>query len=121
MQWDLQCNSGNPTKSVKVNELIKRVNKAEVRREGKASAARRAMELSEFYKLITRCRFLPENHIGCHTGAAYLMFQSHMVARLDDVANFKCEDVMGKMEFPFTLKSKMQWSKNVLEEHKSPD
>ena len=79
------------------------------------------MELSEFHELITICRELPENHIGHHTGAAYFLFQFHMVARLDDVANFKCEDIMVNMEFPFTLKSKMQWSKNVLEERKSPD
>ena len=44
-----------------------------------------------------------------------------MVARLDDVANFKCEDIMVNMEFPFALKSKIRWSKNALEEHKSPD
>ena len=50
MKWDLQSNSGNSTKSVKVNEKIKRVKKAQVRREGKASAARRAMELLEFYE-----------------------------------------------------------------------
>ena len=46
MKWDLQRNSGNPTKSVKVNELIKRVKKAEVRKECEASAAWHAMELS---------------------------------------------------------------------------
>ena len=44
-----------------------------------------------------------------------------MVAGLDDVANFECEDIMVNMEFPFSLKSKMQWSKNVLEEHESSD
>ena len=62
------------------------------------------MELSEFHKLITKCRSLPENHVGRYTGAAYFLFLFHIVARLDDVANFKCEDIMVNMEFPFTLK-----------------
>ena len=87
-KWSLQNNSGNPTKSVKVNELKKRVTKAEVRRERKASAARYAMELPKFHELITRCKDLPENYIGHHIGAAYFLFQFHMVARLDDVVNF---------------------------------
>ena len=108
MKWYLQSNSGNPTKSVKVNELIKRVKKAEVRREGKASAARRAMELSEFHKLMTRCRELPNNHIRRHTRAAYFLYKFHMVAKFDDVTNFKCEDRMVNMECPSTLKLKMQ-------------
>ena len=38
MKQDLQSNSDNPTKSVKINELIKEVKKAEVRREDEASA-----------------------------------------------------------------------------------
>ena len=32
MKWDLQSNSGNSTKSVRVKELIKKVKRAEVRR-----------------------------------------------------------------------------------------
>ena len=74
-----------------------------------------------FHELITRCRDLPENRIGRHTGSAYFLFQFHMVTRLDDVANFKCDNIMVNMELPFTLKSKMLWSKNVLEERVSPD
>ena len=104
MKWDLQSNSGNPTKSVKVNELVKKVKNAEVRKEGKASAARRATELSEFHEMLTRCRDLSENHIGHHTGAVYFLFQFCMVAKLDGVTNFKCEDIMVNMEFPSTLK-----------------
>ena len=104
-----------------VNESIKRVKKAEVRREGKTSAAQRTMELSEFYEVIKRWRKMPENHIGRHTGEAYFLFQFHMINRLDDVANFMCEDIMVNMEFPLTLESKIQWSKNFLEECESPD
>ena len=44
-----------------------------------------------------------------------------MIARLDDVMNFKLKDLMVNIEIPDTIKSKMRWSKNVLEERESPD
>ena len=44
-----------------------------------------------------------------------------MIARLDDVEYFKCEDLIANMEFPYTPKSTMRWSINVLEEKESPD
>ena len=50
---------------------------------------------------------MPHNDTGRHTGAAYFLFQFHMIARLDDVGNFKCEDIMVNLEYPSTLKSQM--------------
>ena len=38
--WNVETRSGNPTRSVKVNELIKTVKKKEVRKEGKPTSAR---------------------------------------------------------------------------------
>ena len=63
---------------------------------------------------------MPHNHTGRHTGAAYFMFQFHIMARLDDVGNFKCEDIIVNLEYPYKVNSKMRWSKNVLNERKSP-
>ena len=121
MKWDMATNTGNPTKSVVVNELIKRVKKQEVRKQGKPSRAVRAMELSEFNAFIRGCRETDSGHIGHRVGVAYFLFQFHMIARLDDVMNFKIGDLMSNIEFPDTIKSKMRWSKNVLEERESPD
>ena len=39
-----------------------------------------------------------------------------MIARLDHVKHFKCDNLTSNLEHPYTLKSKMRWSKNVLEE-----
>ena len=65
------------------------------------------MELSEFHEAIKGCRDFPGNYIGCYTGTVYFLFQLHMIAaRLDDVTNFKFEDITVNMEFPFTLKKK---------------
>lgn len=46
--WNPIALSGNPTRSVDVNELIKAVKKAEVRKQGKPSQARRELEEGEF-------------------------------------------------------------------------
>ena len=88
MPWNARSLEGNPTKSVEVNNLIKRVKKNEVRKEGKPSSARRAMKMEEFLALIKRLR-LRRDLTARYTIAAYYIFQFHMIARLDDVMNFK--------------------------------
>ena len=64
---------------------------------------------------------MPHNHNGHHKGDAYFLFQFLMMARLDDVGNFKSEDIMVNLEFPYILKSKTRWSKNDLKERENPD
>ena len=78
------------------------------------------MELSEFRALVEACR-KNDNHIIKYTGSAFFIFQFHMIGHLDDVFRFRCEDITRNNEFPFALKSKMRWSKNVLEERDAPD
>lgn len=51
--WDPVRCEGNPTRSSEVNELIKRVQKFEVRREGVESNARRPIEYDEYLNLLT--------------------------------------------------------------------
>ena len=76
----------------------------------------RALEMSEFAELIEKCRSKPSGHIGHRTGAACFIFQFHKIARLDDIINYKPEDLTANIEHPGTIKSKMRWIKNVLEE-----
>ena len=78
------------------------------------------MELSEFRQLTDICRKC-HNVLVRYTATAYFIFQFHMIARLDDVYRFRRADLTPNIEFPFALKSKMRWSKNVLEERDSPD
>ena len=120
LPWNEQSRSGNPTKSVQVNDLIKAIKKKEVRKQGKASQARRPMKMEEFVALIKRLRGREEN-MSKYTVAAYFIFQFHMIARLDDVMNFSVQDLTPNPDYPGTLKSKMCWSKNVLDERDSPD
>ncbi len=43
--WNVATESGNPTRSIPFNGLIKKVKKGEVRKRGKATEARRPLEL----------------------------------------------------------------------------
>ena len=54
--WDMQIMSGNHTKSVSVNEVINKVKKMGVRRQGKSSQARQALTIEEFKFIITMMR-----------------------------------------------------------------
>ena len=122
MPWNEQAQQGNPTRSSVLNDMIKVVKKKEVRKLGKASSARRALALPEFRQLIEKVRF-PSNPGFTHkySLAAYYIFQFHMVARVDDVMHFKCDDLTPHLEFDFALKSKMCWSKNVLDKQSTSD
>jgi hypothetical protein len=117
--WDVRTSSGNPTKSVKVKDLIKLVKKKEVRKQGTMSTARRPMVVAEFIQVVKNLR-ADVSVFAKYTASSYFIFQFHLIARLDDVANFSHSDITPHIEFDFALKSKMCWSKNVLEEQSAP-
>lgn len=121
MVWNNQTEQGNPTRSSVLNDFIKEVKKKEVRKQGKASKARRPLVTSEFRQIIDRVRGGDDNYTFKYSLAAYYIFQFHMVARVDDVMHFKCEDLTPHLDFDFALKSKMCWSKNVLDERATTD
>lgn len=118
--WNPTLAAGNPTRSVEVNELIKAVKKREVRKQGAPSQARRELEPEEF--LQTNSMLNAEEGVKRRFMLpAASKFQFHMVARVDDVAHFKEEDLKPNRQFDFALLARMGWSKNVLEERDAPD
>ena len=124
MTWNNQSNQGNPTRASELNDLIKTVKKREVRKQGKASCTRRPMEIGEFRQLIKEIRYPGggrSEYTHKYALAAYFIFQFHMIARVDDVMHFKCNDLTPNLEFDFALKSKMCWSKNLLDERSTTD
>ena len=50
MAWNAISGVGNPTRSIEVNEVIKKVKKKEVRHEGAPSMTKREMSLNGFLK-----------------------------------------------------------------------
>ena len=54
--WDRIHERGNPTKSVEINNLIKKLKKIELRREGAPSNTVRPLEFEEFVNIISILR-----------------------------------------------------------------
>jgi hypothetical protein len=48
------------------------------------------------------------------------LWQYHLIGRIDDVCNFKTDDPRGHGDYDFCLKTKVRWSKNVMEERQCP-
>ena len=111
--WNVQTMSGNPTKSVIVNEVINKVKKMEVRRQGKSSQARRALTIEEFKFMISIMRKSndPMKKIAV---PALCAFQFHLIARIDDTCQFMLNELRGHDLFPFALRGRMRWSKMSL-------
>ena len=120
-KWNVESSTGNPTMSVAVNALIKRIRKDEVRKRGKKSNAKRDLKRTEFRKtlrLLEAC----DTHQRKHRIPAMMKLQFHIIGRADDLSNLETEDLWQHDKFKaFALQTKVSWSKNVLEERVCPD
>ena len=117
--WDVQTGSVNLTKSVKLKDLINLVNKKKVRKKGTMSSARQPMVFAEFVQVVKNLH-ADTSIFDKYTAASYFILQFHLIARLDDVANFSHSDITPNIKSNVSLKSKMFWSKNMLEEQIAP-
>ena len=120
MAWNEMTNQGNPTRSTEINELIKRVKKKEVRRQGKESTARRPMDSAEY--CLTHQQFrLQESIIRKYGIPAFDAVQFSLISRVDDTSQLIVDHFKRHDRFPDKcLKTKLNWSKNVLEEREAP-
>ena len=89
--WNEISKVGNPTKSIQVNQMIKKVAKFEVRKQGKKSQARRPLKEHEFCSILEQLRSTAdESDIVTKWGAPALMtFQFHMIGRVDDCSRWQ--------------------------------
>ena len=127
MVWNEISGVGNPTRCTQINDLIKRVKKMEVRKQGVPSRARRALTHEEYRATHVTLKNHGRNrdtdtmniiwNFGC---VAAQNFQFHTMARVDDSMNFKMENIRKCPGFPFYFQSRLNWSKNVREERDAP-
>ena len=104
--WNVQIMSGNPTKSVIVNEVINKVKKMEVRRQGKSSQARQALTIEEFKFMISMMR-KSEDPMKKIAVPALCSFQFHLIVRIDDTCQFMLNELCAHDLFPFALHGRM--------------
>ena len=120
MGYNEETLSGNPTKAPVVNQLIKDVQRHEVRAEGAPSQARRDITIPEFRKIIGICEeeqsFQTKVRLPC-----IFKLQVHLIARIDDSCNIFIEELRAHPLFAFALRIRLRWSKNVLEERDAPE
>ena len=105
MHWNAMANPpcGNPTKSILVNDLIKKVKKDEVRLIGKASQARRPYADGEVKMLLALLE--GEGSYDCmHRFPKNMVrMQLSMIARSDDVSMLSLHGLKHHPRFDFAL------------------
>ena len=122
--WNVHAKYGNPTKSRVVNYVIKDVRKMEVRKQGKASQAKRDMKRPEFRKTLQLINDDPhQSLLDKLRFSTMIRFQFHIVGRSDDMCHLEqTADLRSHEKFgDFCLQTKVSWSKNVVEERDCPD
>ena len=111
--------TGNPTRSVDVNSLIRAVRRKETRHLGVPSNADRSFTREEFIQMVDLLS--SDGHlINRLRHPAMLKFQFHLIGRSDDTAHVKKSFLSASSQFPGYLVVKMRWSKNVREERDCP-
>jgi hypothetical protein len=114
VSWVSGRNEGNPTRSIDVNNLIRRVKKKEVRKQGVVSKAKRPLTEEEYRKLQKILQNHDRNNYIWRYGLCALTnFQFHMIARIDDTTQVLVDNVQIHNSFPNALKTRLNWSKNV--------
>ena len=120
MDWNVETKTGNPTRSVPVNQLIRRVKKDEVRKRGKSSCARRPLEYEEFEKMVEMIR-ANKDPLKKYGFVAVVALQFHFLARVDDTCALMVDEIKSHNLYKeFALSFRMCWSKNVMEERSAP-
>ena len=119
--WDEIRKEGNPTKSQAVNDLIKLIEKHEVRGTGIATSARRPIEWEEFIMLLVAARLVYSHRekTVCLL-VAVMTLQWHLIGRIDDVMELATTTIQRNLRHPSCLQLKMRKSKNIRSERDMP-
>jgi hypothetical protein len=113
--WDVCSASGNPSKSVPVNDVVNTVRKMECRKKGRPSCARRDMKRDEYRMIIRILEAKLGNYELQGKVPTMLKFQFHIIAWTDDITNLETGDLRSHNTFgAFVLQTKVSWSKNII-------
>jgi len=117
--WNAVSKTGNPSRSVIVNDLIALVKKKECRGLGKESQADRAFEKSEFKQLLDI--LMSSNEFDRrYRYSTMLKFMFHLIGRGDDASHVFQSTLEVSSQYPWALTTRLRWSKNVRDRRRCP-
>jgi hypothetical protein len=112
--WDEIRKKGNPTKSQAINDLIKKIEKHEVRGTGVATTARRPIKWDEYIILLIAARHVFSHHKkAIYTILAILLLQWHFIGRINNIMSLVTTTIQPNLRHPSCLQLKMRESKNI--------
>jgi len=118
--WNELTGHGNPTRSRKLNDLIRKVKRKEVRGQGAPSRARRSITGNEYRRVLDILKDEGQDIVWKYGIPAMMNYQLHLISRIDCATQAKCDNLKKHNHFDFALKTKLDWSKNVMEERDAP-
>ena len=130
-RWSVSRSEGNPTQSQEVNNLIKSVKKKEARKQGAETKTKRPMQDDEFVAMHEMLKKVGDavddgrmtSYAVCwqrYGLRALVNFQFHLIARVDDSTQVVLDHVRVHDHFAHCLKTRLNWSKNVMDERDAP-
>ena len=93
MVWNELSRVGNPTKSIQINDLIKKIKKYEVRKQGVPSQARRPFSPKEYDEIKEILYKEGKDTIWKYGVPAQMNYQFHLIACADNTTNVLLENL----------------------------
>lgn len=117
----IEGRGGNPTRHCTVQGVIKKVEEMEARNLGSDANDKRPYSDAEFNKVLEVFRrdFSDFDHKIKYP--TMTLWAYHLIHRVDDTSNFKVGAPHGCIEWPFAIKTRTRWSKNVKKMKHCPD
>ena len=113
--WSVCNQEGNPTRSNKVKELMKKVEEAEAKEVGAPSQARGPFVCEEYKNIIQTFKSNEDTEEALFTSSIFCT-QYNMGARIDDVSKQKSEHLKEPSSVEhqnYCIRTKLPWSKKV--------
>jgi hypothetical protein len=113
MAWDEIQKERNPTKSQAINDLIKEIERHEVRGTGVATAARRPIKRDEYIMLLLAVQLLfSHRKKAMYMILAVMMLQWHFIGQIDNIMCLAMRTIQQNLRHPFCLQLKNGQVKN---------
>ncbi len=121
MVWNEVWKEGNPTESQAINDLIKQIERHEVRGMGVASVACHPIEWDEYIMLLLAAPLVfSQQEKSMYMILAVMMLQWHFIGQIDDIMCLATMTIQQNLRHPFCLQLKMCKSKNIRSKQDMP-